>query len=123
MKKHIGSMIALTLGILVLVSGLTKPISSLLAGIFIILGALAYRSAKKRILEEVENTLLRKGLEVSALVIIATAVLLQNNLKSLIATDPVPNLVIPIWAIIAYIIIASKTKKVTEEVSPANKYD
>lgn len=31
--------------------------------------------------------------------------LVQNNLKGLIATDPVPNLVIPLWAIVAYLIL------------------
>ena len=81
-----------------------------------ILGALAYRSAKKRKLGEVTTTLLRKGLEASALVIIAAAVLLQNDLKNHIANDPVPNVIIPLWAIIAYIVIVLKTKKATEEV-------
>jgi len=29
-------------------------------------------------------------------------ILAQNNLKYLIETDPVPNAVIPIWAIVGY---------------------
>ena len=68
-------------------------------------------------LGEVTTTLLRKGLEASALVIIAAAVLLQNDLKNLIVTDPVSTVIIPLWAIVAYIVILSKTKKATEEVS------
>ena len=124
MKKHIGSTIALTLGILSF-AGSLNPVnpSGLLAGPIIILGVLAYRSAKKQMLGEVKTTLLRKGLEVSALVIIAAAVLLQNDLKTRIATDPVPNMIIPLWAIIAYIIIASKTKKAIEEVSAVSKHN
>jgi len=71
-----------------------------------ILGALAYRSAKKRKLGEVKSTLTRQLVEVALLLGICVVVLGQNNLKTLIATDPVPNFVIPLWAIIAYLIAA-----------------
>jgi hypothetical protein len=113
MKKHIGSTIALILGFLSFAGSVANPANpgGLIAGPVIILGALAYRSAKKRKLGEVHNTAMRKGLEISALIIIAAAILLQNDLKTLIATDPVPNLVIPLWAIIAYVVIASKAKQ------------
>jgi len=37
--------------------------------------------------------------------------LAQNNLKNLIATDPVPNLIIPLWAILAYLIMALMPKR------------
>ena len=115
MKKHIGSTIALILGIISLAAGVTQLNSLIVAGPVIILGALAYRSAKKRRLGEVKTTLLRKGLEVSALVIIIVAVLLQRDLKNLIATDPIPNLIIPLWAIVAYIIVASKQEKASNQ--------
>jgi len=113
MKKHIGSTIALILGFLSFAGSVANPANpgGLIAGPVIILGALAYRSAKKRKLGEVHNTAMRKGLEISALIIIAAAILLQNDLKTLIATDPVPSLVIPLWAIIAYVVIASKAKQ------------
>lgn len=116
MKKHIGSTIALVLGILILVTGLTQPSSLLITGLVIILGAMAYRSAKKRMLGEVKNSLLRKGLEIMAIFIIAAAVLLQNDLINRIVTDPVPNMIIPLWAIVAYMIIVLKRKKDTNEV-------
>ena len=119
MKRHVGSTIALILGVLSFASSLSNP-SGLVAGPVIILGALAYRSAKKRKLGEVNSTLLRKGFEASALVIIAAAVLLQNDLKNLIVTDPVSTVIIPLWAIVAYIVIVSKTKKGTEEVGTVN---
>ena len=113
MKKHIGSTIALILGFLSFAGSVTNPSnpSGLIAGPVIILGALAYRSAKKRKLGEVRNTALRKGLELLALTLIAAAILLQNDLKNLITTDPVPNLIIPLLAIIAYIVIASRAKQ------------
>ena len=116
MKKHIGSTLALILGILTLAAGAGKPSSLLIAGPVIILGALAYRSAKKRSLDEVQDSLLRKGLEALAIVIIVAAVLLQNDIKNQIIMDPVPNLIIPLWAIVAYAIIVSKRKKTNEEI-------
>lgn len=48
--KHIGSTIALVLGVLCFVAGLTQPTSNVnyfRLGIVITFGALAYRSAKK----------------------------------------------------------------------------
>jgi len=111
MKKHIGSTIALVIGVLFCVSGLTKQGGYLLGGTIIILGALAYRSAKKRKLAEIRASSLRKALEVCAIVIIVAAVLLQKNLTSNIVDDPVSNLIIPIWAITAYMVIALKNKK------------
>jgi hypothetical protein len=121
MKKHLGSTVALILGALTLVAGLTQPGSLLVAGPIIIVGALAYRSAKKRHLGEVKNSLVRKGLEGTAIVSIVAAVLLQNDFRRQIATDPVPNLVIPLWAIIAYSIIAFKKPKVASEAPNVNQ--
>ena len=115
MKNHIGSSLALILGVLTLIIGLTKPSGLLVTGIVIILGALSFRSAKRRKLAEVNNSLLRKGLEITAIAIIVFAIIFQGNLKYLIATDPVPNLVIPLYAIIAYLIIVFKKSKSEEK--------
>ena len=130
MKKHIGSTIALILGVLSFASGVNfisgvksgSP-SGLVTGPVIILGALAYRSAKKRKIGEVNNTRLRKGLEMLAVVMIAAAILLQKDLINLIYTDPVPNMIIPLWAIIAYTVIAFKTRKTAEKIGAVNKDD
>ena len=101
-----GSTLALILGIFTFVAGVTQQQGDLLiAGPVIIVGTLAYRSAKKRNLGEAKNSILRKGLEGIAIVAILAAVLLQNDLKRQIATDPVPNLIIPLWAIIAYAVV------------------
>jgi len=118
MKKHLGSTIALGIGVLSVVYGLTKPSSTLIAGIIIILGALAYRSSKKRKLGEIRGSSIRKVLEVCAIVIIIAAVLLQKDLTYHIATDPVPTLIIPLWAIIAYFVIALKKQKVEKKENP-----
>ena len=111
MKKNLGSTIALVLGVLSIISGLAKPNSVFTAGIIIIIGALAYRSAKKRKLGEAPDSILRKSLEVLSLLIILALVLLQNNVVYYIVTDPFPNLIIPLWAITAYLIITLKKQK------------
>ena len=111
MKKYLGSTIALILGVLTFISGLAKFSSGLIAGPIIILGALAYRSAKKRKLGTIKSSTLRQALEILAICIIVTAVLLQKNFLYHITTDPVPNLIIPLWAIVAYLIIALEKQK------------
>ena len=111
MRKYLGSTVALAVGAISVAAGLVKPSSTLTAGIIIILGALAYRSAKKRKLSKVKTSLIRKNLEVFAIVIIIALILLQHNAVHYINTDPVPNLIIPLWAIIAYVVIAFKKQE------------
>ena len=108
MRKHLGSTVALVIGITGFLGALARPSGWLVAGPIIILGALAYRSCKKRKLGEVENSLLRKALETTAIIAIILATILPTNLKDLIATDPVPTLVIPLYAIVAYAFVALK---------------
>ena len=48
---------------------------------------------------------------------LVAVVLLQNNLAALVVSDPVPNLIIPLWAVIAYSIIAFKKQRTTKELS------
>ena len=123
MKKHLGSTTAIVIGVLTFVSGVARPGSLLIAGPIIVVGAIAYRSAKKRNLGEVKNSLQRKCLELAVIAAILAAVLLQKDLANLITTYPVPNLIIPFWAIIAYLIIAFKKPKVAQEGSDMNKHD
>jgi len=117
LKKHIGSTIAFILGFLLFSSSLANPQnpSGLISGPIIILGALAYRSAKKRKLEEVRNSLVRKILEIIALALITAAILFQNNLVALIESDPVSNLIIPLWTIVAYIVVTLKKRNPTNK--------
>jgi uncharacterized membrane protein HdeD (DUF308 family) len=118
LKRHLGSTLALIIGGLALVAGLATlgansfELGSSMpqAGVVMILGALAYRSAKKRRAGEAKSTFARQFLEIASLVLICLVILMQNNLKYLIATDPVPNAVIPIWAILAYLAIVIMPK-------------
>jgi hypothetical protein len=115
----LGSRIAFGLGCIAVIAGLAGIVryaddpqlsflkgGTLIAGVVMILGALAYRSAKKRKLGEAKWVLTRRVLEVVLVVLICVVILAQNDLKRLIATDPVPNAIIPAWAIVAYLIIA-----------------
>ena len=83
---------------------------TLLAGVVMVFGALAYKSAKKRWLGEAKSTMTRQLLEIALLVVVCVAVLAQPNLKHLMVTDPIPNVVIPVWAIVAYLVIAFKPR-------------
>jgi hypothetical protein len=79
------------------------PVEILLGGAAVILGALAYRSAKKRLLGQVKSTLARQFIE-SALVMLSVAIIVTRpNLKYHIATHPLIHVGIPVWVIIAYL--------------------
>ena len=115
-KKHIGSTIALGFGVLSIISGLANTAKESggvvlhFGGIIIILGALAYRSAKKRKLGEVKSSSLRKASEGCAMVCIITP-LLQKDFPDNVINSPITILIIPLWAIIAYIVISLKKQK------------
>lgn len=106
-KRFLGSNIALVFGILSFLGGLVNPNSGLIAGAIMILGSLAYKSAKKRMLGLSAPSSAKQTLEILAIVAILLIVLLQNNIKVLMINDPVPNLIIPVYALVAYIVIFS----------------
>lgn len=121
MRRHLGSSIVLGLGCLGVIAGLpsvalavdiphvaTFTGHTLIAGAVMILGALAYRSAKKRKYGEGKATLTRQLLEFALLVpifvVIFAVILSPIGFAYLAETNPVPNLVISIGAIAAYLV-------------------
>ena len=95
------------------VGSLTNPNSTTILddsspGLFIILGALAYRSAKQRKLKLVENTKWRKLLEFLATVLIVALILLGPNIPQLIQGGDITNLAILVWATVAYLFAVPK---------------
>ncbi len=105
MLKHLGSTIAIVLGLIMTAAIAAQPQSSLpIAGAVTLFGALAYRSCKRRGLGEVPSTALRKGLETAALVAAVLVILLQADLKRRLILDPVPNILPILWALVAYAI-------------------
>ena len=112
-KKFIGSTIILVVGVLMTVGSLTNPsptttLDDSLPGLCMILGALAYSSAKQRKLKLVENTRWRKLLEFLATVLIVALILLGPNIPQLIQDGDITNLVILVWAIVAYLFAVPK---------------
>ena len=112
-KKFIGSTIILAVDVLMMVGGLTNPsptttLDDSLPGLCIILGVLAYSSAKQRKLKLVKNTTWRKLLEFLAMVLIVVLVLLGPNIPQLIQDGDITNLVIMVWAIVAYLFAIPK---------------
>jgi hypothetical protein len=101
-RQFLGSTVALALGLLSLAAGLTHPSSLLLAGVVIVLGALAYRSRKRRLLRLVAPLRFRLLVEIVALIVALAAVLLQRDALAQMYFDPVPNVIIPIWIVLAY---------------------
>ena len=115
-RQFLGSTAAIILGVLYFISGPASIQSGgdgagLIAGPIMILGAAAYRSRKRRLIGLKPGTLLTRALEAAALAIILLLVGLQNDLLTLIRMDPVPNLIIPLWACIAYFSIGMRIAK------------
>jgi hypothetical protein len=111
LRKLFTAEAAFLLGILFLIAGLARPSqnsSLLVAGPVTLLGALACRSARNRANGSVKSTLVRKMLEILALITCAFLVLMQNDIKSLIVEDPATNLAIPAWILIAYVLATKK---------------
>ena len=96
---------ALILGVLVLLSGGTpEHYQNLITGFIIIIGTLAYRSAKKRIASGFKSNT-RFVFEILAMVAIVLVIGLQSNLRQVINEDPFPNLIVPLIMIGSYIYV------------------
>ena len=105
-KKFIGADSALGLGIISILGGLSQQSSLLSAGIYMVLGSLAYKSAKKRKLGITQPSKVKFIFELIAIALIVVLVLLTN--RELLVEDPFVSLIIPIWAVIAYLVISFK---------------
>lgn len=98
-----GSTAALAIGCLSIVAGLANlSFSNLIAGTVSVIGSLIYRSAKKTKLGLVTSSVTRKLTEGIGVALIIGIVGLQRDLLELVYYDPVPNLFIPVFALLAY---------------------
>ena len=113
--RHLGSSIALVLGFFGLLGELgalskgATPSGMIVGAPIMILGALAYRSAKKRALGEVPSSPWRWLFEVAAILSILLLLAAQPNLQALMTTDPGPYFVIPFWAVVAWLVAAAQS--------------
>ncbi|SJZ35245.1 hypothetical protein SAMN02745126_00576 [Enhydrobacter aerosaccus] len=118
---HIGSTTALLLGGLGLLGAFgaayvgrgrgTGDGDLIVSAPIVLLGALAYRSAKKRMLGQVPSTTLRRICEAVALLCIVALVCSTANFIKLMAIQPVHYVLIPAWVLIAYLFVGFRKPK------------
>ena len=97
-RRFIGSTFALILGLLFSMTAASRsqdPLLPTLCGVGAVVGALAFRSLKRRRLGLCDDSIGRRVAEGAALVSIVALVLLQSNVLARMYREPVPNLVIP----------------------------
>ena len=114
--KNIGSTLSIILGILIIFIGLSKAsnggsIDYMNSGMQMLLGAVAYKWAKKRKYGEIPNTSLRKVSEGIFMFFVISITIFRNDLALAVSSDPVPNLIIPAWVVIAYLVVVLKKNK------------
>ena len=110
-----GSVVALVLGAALILSAVSRGAPSRsTSGVVTILGALAYRSAKRTKLGLATPMPHRTALEAIAIVAIFAVVLLQRDV---LALAPVPDLTITTWAILAYLAAKTGTAATTTPVA------
>jgi len=119
MKKYLLTNIFFYIGCLIFISGFAQSsgernINYQILGLIIILCSKAYKSAKMRKNNDATNSKLRKIIELCAILISFLLVILQNNLLTLIYTDPFTNLIIPIFAIGPYFYLMIKLKNIEQ---------
>jgi F0F1-type ATP synthase assembly protein I len=110
--KHAGSMIAIILGILLILSNISlvaqgqrADIAGVIGGLSLLLGSIAYRIAKKRKLKSVSPSVIRFIPEVTFIVLSMLVVILQSNLAFQLMMNPFTNGFIPLSVLIAYIFL------------------
>lgn len=109
--KFIGSYATFVVGVLLLLIGIGHP-SSIIPGWYMVIGSVAYMSAKERKLGLVKEYIGKNMWEILGIVAITISTVTTN--WRILYNDPFPNLIIPIWAIIAYSIICFKQNKYIE---------
>ena len=87
------------------------PNDGLMAGPIMVLGAFAYRSAKRRALGEATASMGRQIVETVLILLIVASVVFRNDLRAAIVIHPVPTLLIPAWCVVAYVIAAVRAWK------------
>lgn len=111
--RHWGSTASIILGVLSFAGSVANPEyqGGLVAGPIMIFAGLACRSAKKRNLGASKKPKARIAMEALAVAAILFLWLGQNQLATRMATDPAPNLIIPVLALVAYAVAALRKPK------------
>ena len=121
--KNLGSSLALFVGCIAILVGLLALVQNssqqdtFRTGIVMVLGALAYRSAKKRRLGEVESTKMRISFEIILLAGICAAIFGQSNFPERMMTNAVTNVLVPTWALVAYLAACRHVAEERDEIA------
>jgi len=122
-KAFIGSFMAMFVGVFSILGGLQNhppALDSVVGGTAMILGALAYRSAKRRRLGLKTNSGLRRGIEVFLLVLVVLpAATLALRGFSVFTNNPVSGIFVPLWSLAAYSWICKKKSVASETEIPS----
>ena len=115
-KRLIGSQLALVFGASGILSGVANAAFSggsapLRTATIMVLGAAAYGSRKRRLLGLKPGTVARKSFEAFCLSLIAMMWVSFPDLGNAIGDEPVPHLIVPLWALIAYTCAGAGTGK------------
>jgi hypothetical protein len=119
MKDYIGVIMAMVIAVISIIAGLSyagshegeQKFTLVITGVVILLGSLAYLSAKKVMLGKVQFTSQRRITEVMLLIFAGMAIALQNDLLQKIEQDPFPNVVVPLWILLAYLVVALRKRQ------------
>ena len=114
-SKFHGSTLAIILGVLQFLGAVGRigngdTSADPQTGLVIILGALAYKSIKKRAIGLRNDSLLRKSIEVFFLGFAGFLIAGQNDFMNLIEEKPFQNIVIPLWIYYACYLAFKHTK-------------
>jgi hypothetical protein len=107
-------------GLFTMLVGLQSPIDpdDRFSGPTIVLGALAYRSAKRRRLSLKPDTALRRGIEIGMLLLVFLPVpLLALRGLKVWTSNPVSGIVVPLWSLVAYTWILRRQQHLGESTS------
>ena len=114
---------AMFVGVFSIIGGLQNhppAFDSVVGGLVMILGALAYRSAKRRRLGLKIDSTLRRGIEVGVLVLVGLPMPILG-LKGLgvIANNPFSGIIVPLWSAAAYVWVSQRKIDVKEAEIPS----
>jgi len=114
-EEYFGSTLGIVAGFLIFASAVGQfqtggSSEGITSGVAVILGALAYKSAKKRRIYVAEPSILRMGFEAVAILLVALSLLLRNDIERFIAEEPV-HLLYWLWALIPYFIMILVSRK------------
>jgi drug/metabolite transporter (DMT)-like permease len=122
-RAFIGSFIVMFVGAFSIVGGLRNhppALDSIVGGVTMILGAFAYRSAKRRRLGLKAGSGLRRGFEVGVLILVVLPIV-PLGLKGVdfIANNPISGILVPVLSVVAYVWMCKRKITVAESDVPS----